>query len=83
MYDPAGSLSLKPGCATSDMTIVFFSDKKMENLENVFAETVVYKDGNTWRPFSQDMLRAKPAGAGCKYETKDMMFEIGDIANGV
>lgn len=83
LYDPSGALSLKPGCATSDMTIVFFSDKKMENLENVFAETVVYKDGNTWRPFSQDMLRAKPSGAGCKYETKDMMFEIGDIANGV
>lgn len=83
LYDPSGALSLKPGCATSDMTIVFFSDKKMDNLENVFAETVVYKDGNTWRPFSQDMLRAKPSGASCKYETKDMMFEISEIANGV
>lgn len=83
LYDPAGSLSLKPGCATADMTIVFFSDKKMENLENVFAETVVYKDGNTWRPFSQDMLRAKPSGAKCTYDTKDMIFEIPEIASGV
>jgi len=79
--DAKGNLTPTSGCETVQMAIFFVADKKIENLENIFGQAVVYKDSEgVWRTFSQDMLSVKPRGSKCEYKAGDMMFNISELS---
>jgi hypothetical protein len=84
MNDFKGVLKTKGTCQTTHLTIVFFADKKLEYNKNLFAENVVYKDGDgVWRTFSQDMLRLKPVGSKCTYNAENLFFGLPGMEQGV